>query len=161
MKNLTKDELAEIRVILWRFYDFLSQGRWSQFAPYMFDEKERERVKELAKKVEKIEKGTSESIEDMGIQDEIEEEMTKQNQKTIEEKLEKYFGHYMFIWSKRGRKDFIKRIEFLLSDIIREIVGGNREEKFVPPDAEWHFTAGYNQAKQEIREKARKLGIKV
>jgi len=48
-----------------------------------------------------------------------------------------------------------------VSQIVREIVGGNREEKFVPPDIEWHFTAGYNQAKQEIREKARKLGLEV
>ena len=54
--KLTKDELAEIRVILWRFYDFLSQGRWTGFAPYMFNEKEWERVKELAEKVEKVEK---------------------------------------------------------------------------------------------------------
>jgi len=100
--------------------------------------------------------------------------MTKtKNQKTIEEKIEREirsvftFGMWHDVPSgyERVVEGLSKRLVGCLSDIIREIVGEDIDiMRFntPPQDTERTFWAiGRNFEKQEIRERAKKLGLRV
>jgi len=118
--------------------------------------------------------------------------MTKQNQKTIEERIEKIlieskfrkkFGILQENWEPVLLKDNVKikmdipvgiieleeeqmkelrdNLKTLFSTIIQEIVGEDEDEnKAEWLDKVWRIR-GRNKLRQEIREKARKLGIKI
>lgn len=89
------------------------------------------------------------------------------DRKKIEERIEAILLNMYFAGEEKPDVHLemnVKKLKSLLSDIIREIVGKDWEsevEEDVIPNYSKTFYAGYNQAKQEIREKARKLGLNV
>ena len=94
--------------------------------------------------------------------------MKKKNQKTIEERIEKYSVE---TWG--GTEVMMKpeELKSLISDIIREVVGKNStalidtlnasEGTIKFTEYEEGYEDGYNDAKEEIRQRARELGLKV
>jgi len=107
--------------------------------------------------------------------------MTKKSQKTIEKEIEEIIRQIISIgynegtppdenWYEKEMDMRTNQLKSLISDIIREIVGENlpfkvlkgKEGEELEDAKDWNKKAFYfNQAKQEIREKARKLGIKI
>ena len=103
--------------------------------------------------------------------------MRKKKEKTIEGRIEEILTPKR-PWGKKGLEvyDLVRvktQLKVLLSDIIREIVGEDADVGFNQKQLKKYGYSedlqvrielrdtGYNQAKQEIREKARKLGLEV
>ena len=107
--------------------------------------------------------------------------MTKNQKKTIEERVAKTAGGTIgevieeeigwLVAPTRYHRDVMvevrERILSLISDIVREIVGEDEKDSATVVsgkrvDVIWReLTVGYNKAKQEIRQRARELGIKI
>jgi len=85
----------------------------------------------------------------------------KQKKKTIDERIEE------FLWWGDGFGEISRAIKTLISDIISEIVGRDEKNGVAVIDGEKvdvvckEWTGGYNQAKQEIRQRAKELGLEI
>jgi len=91
--------------------------------------------------------------------------MIKKKEKIVEERIKKTIdkvfdkiieASYPEMTGMSFKSLLYKELKSLLSNIIREIVGEDEKVK------DWFGDyIGYNRAKQEIRRKARKLGLEV
>jgi len=95
--------------------------------------------------------------------------MKTKNQKTIEEKIRNIVVGIAYSAGDSlgvGYEKDVEKIKSMISEVVREVIGKNmykaEPENFDGPQKMYEYQVrGYNQAKQEIRQRCKKLGLEV